>query len=49
MFVSPPPPWGSTHCYGTEAAICKTVDSAWVTRKRESCCAWRAKHDVCRV
>jgi hypothetical protein len=31
MFVSPPPPWGSTHCYGTVAAIRKSIDSAGVT------------------
>jgi hypothetical protein len=31
MFVSPPPPWGSTHCYGTEAAIHEFTDSARVS------------------
>jgi hypothetical protein len=31
MFVSPPPPWGSTHCYGKAAAIHEFADSARVS------------------
>jgi hypothetical protein len=49
MFVSPPPPWGSTLLYGTEAAIHESLDSMRVTRTRESRGACCRKHGVCRV
>src|SRR6266853_6242057 len=47
MFVSPPPPWGSTHCYGTEAATCKTADSMRVRTRPHGRGSWRSQHDVC--
>ena len=41
MFVSPPPPWGSTLLYGTEAAIHESLDSMRVSaacEQRGACC-----------
>jgi hypothetical protein len=49
MFVSPPPPWGSTLLYGTEAAIHKSLDSMRVNCTLEQCSACCRKHGVCRL
>jgi hypothetical protein len=49
MFVSPPPPWGSTYCYGKEVAIHGSIDFARVKRNLGKNVAWRAKHNVCGV